>query len=69
MENMKILITYFTQSGNTEKVAHALKNGLHTQDVKLKTITETNPDEFINYDLVFLGSGVYASRVHTSFLT
>ncbi|MFX1499052.1 MAG: flavodoxin family protein [Promethearchaeota archaeon] len=63
---MKILITYFSQTGNTEKIAQAIKNGLRDQDVDVKTINETNPDEFINYNLVFIGSGVYASRVHGS---
>lgn len=65
---MKILITYFSQTGNTEKIAQALKNGLPDQDIEFKTIDETNADEFIHYDLVFIGSGVYASRVHSSVL-
>ncbi|MFX0032823.1 MAG: flavodoxin family protein [Candidatus Hodarchaeota archaeon] len=65
---MNILITYFSQSGNTKKIAQAIREGLHTQDVELKPINETSPDEFQDYELVFLGSGVYASRVHSSLL-
>ncbi|MFW9771232.1 MAG: flavodoxin family protein [Candidatus Thorarchaeota archaeon] len=60
------MITYSSQSGNTEKIAKAIKDGLHNQDIELKTINETNPNGFINYNLVFLGSGVYASREYTS---
>ncbi len=63
---MKILITYFSQSGNTKLIAEAIKNGLSTEEVELKPINEMDPTEFGKYDLVFLGSGVYASRVHSS---
>lgn len=63
---MKILITYYSQSGNTKMIAEAIKNGLFTEEVDLKPISEMDPTGFDKYDLVFLGSGVYASRVHSS---
>jgi len=63
---MKILITYFSQSGNTKLIAEAIKNGLSTEEVELKPINEMDPTEFGKYDLVFLGSGVYSSRIHSS---
>ncbi|MFX0026585.1 MAG: flavodoxin family protein [Candidatus Hermodarchaeota archaeon] len=63
---MKILITYFSQSGNTKMIAEAMKIGLSTEEVDLKPINEMDPTDFGKYDLVFLGSGVYASRVHNS---
>lgn len=63
---MKILITYFSQSGNTKMIAEAIKNGLTTEEVDLKPISEMDQTGFGKYDLVFLGSGVYASRVHNS---
>ncbi len=63
---MKILITYFSQSGNTKMIAEAINNGLFTEEVDLKPINEMDPTEFGKYDLVFLGSGVYGSRIHSS---
>ncbi|MFX1269314.1 MAG: flavodoxin family protein [Promethearchaeota archaeon] len=63
---MKILITFYSQSGNTKMIAEAIKNGLSTEGVDLKPINEMEPTDFGRYDLVFLGSGVYASRVHSS---
>lgn len=63
---MKILITYFSQSGNTKKIAETIKNSILDKDVDLYSIDEMDPIDFEKYDLVFLGSGVYASRVHSS---
>lgn len=63
---MKILIIYFSQSGNTKMIAEAIKDVLPTEEVDLKPISEMDPINFGKYDLVFLGSGVYASRVHSS---
>lgn len=63
---MKILIIYYSQSGNTKMIAEAIKNGLSNEKVDLKPISEMDSTDFGKYDLVFLGSGVYASRVHSS---
>ena len=63
---MKILITYFTQTGNTEKVANAMKAGLEGHDVELKNISEASSESLKNYDLVFLGSGIYAGKIKKS---
>jgi len=61
---MKILITYFSNTGNTEKVAISLKEGLEGEDVDLVPINNVTPSSLKNYDLIFLGSGIYASRVN-----
>jgi flavodoxin len=61
---LKILITYYSQTGNTEKVAKSIYEGCQGEDVELKPIKEVDPSHLKNYDLVFLGSGIYASRVH-----
>ncbi len=63
---LKILITYFSQTGNTEKVAKSIYEGCQGEDVELKPIKEVDPSDLKNYDLVFLGSGIYASRVNKS---
>ena len=66
MNNLKILITYYSNTGNTEKVANSLKEGLEGENVDLKPIKDVDPSSLKNYDLVFLGSGIYASRVNKS---
>ncbi|MFX1326653.1 MAG: flavodoxin family protein [Promethearchaeota archaeon] len=63
---MKILITYYSSTGNTEKVAKSIKEGLEGKEVDLTPIENVNPSNLKAYDLVFLGSGIYASRVHKS---
>ena len=63
---MKILITYFSNTGNTKKVANSLKEGLEGEDVDLVPINDVIPSSLKDYDLIFLGSGIYASRVNKS---
>ncbi len=64
MNLLKILVTYFSQTGNTEKVARSIYEGCQGEDVDLKPIKEVDPSDLKNFDLVFLGSGIYASRVN-----
>jgi flavodoxin len=66
---MKILITYFSNTGNTEKVAKSMKDGLMDYDVNLIHAKDVDPTMLSSYDIVFLGSGVYASRIDKSILT
>jgi flavodoxin I len=63
---MKILITYFSQTGNTEKIAKSIYEGCEGKDADLKPIKMVIPSDLKNYDLIFLGSGIYASRVNSS---
>ncbi len=57
-------MSYFSKTGNTEKIARSIKEGLSDEDVELRSINEVEPSSLNNYDLVFLGSGIYASRVN-----
>jgi len=63
---MKILITYFSQTGNTEKIARSIYEGCEGKEVEIKPIKEVDPSTLSDYGLVFLGSGIYASRVNKS---
>jgi flavodoxin I len=63
---MKILITYFSNTGNTEKVAYSIKEGLKENDVDLIPVKDLDPSKMASYDLVLLGSGIYASRIDKS---
>jgi len=63
---LKILVTYYSQTGNTEKVAQGICEGCEGQEVEIKPIKEVDPSTLNDYGLVFLGSGIYASRVNKS---
>ena len=69
MYKLKILITFFSNTGNTEKVAISMKDGLTEHDVDMIAVKEVAPETLNSYDIVFLGSGVYASRIDKSVLT
>jgi flavodoxin len=62
----KILVTYFSQTGNTEKIAQSICDGCEGEEVEIKPIKDVNPSMLNEYELVFLGSGIYASRVNKS---
>ncbi|MEM2134342.1 MAG: flavodoxin family protein [Candidatus Jordarchaeaceae archaeon] len=58
---MKILVTYFSMTGNTEKIAKAIYNEVskeHPADIK--KIDQVNADTLKNYDLVFVGTPAHA---------
>lgn len=61
---MKILVTYYSGTGNTERIAKAIKNALVDQDVDLFPVKEVDPSSLKSYDLVFLGSGIYGFNVN-----
>lgn len=61
---MKILIAYYSLTGNTEAVAKAMNEALAEENVLLKKIEEVDPSSLKSYDLVIIGSGIYAARMH-----
>ena len=61
---MKILITYFSNTGNTEKVAKSMGEGLTEENVDVKPVKDTDPSSLKEYDIVFLGSGIYAGKIN-----
>jgi flavodoxin/ferredoxin len=58
---MKTLIIYFSQTGNTRKIADCIRDGIIdvTGQCDIMTITEAEPSLFLNYDLIGLGSPVF----------
>jgi hypothetical protein len=58
---MKILNLYFSATGNTEKVAKRIEETLHEIGHGVETLKVTKDMEIkiLEYDLVFMGSGVY----------
>jgi len=58
---MKILVAYYTQSGNTEKIARAIFETVQSEkhEVHLKNLDDIQPENLTDYDLVFLGSACH----------
>ncbi len=57
------LIVHYSETGNTEKVAGAIRRGLERAGltVVVKTVDEASENEFYDYDLVCFGSPVIHS--------
>jgi len=65
-ENLKMnnaLILYFSKTGNTKKVALAIKKGLEKEgmSVAMKDFSEASKEDLYDYDLVCIGSPVLHS--------
>ena len=59
---MKILITYFSQTGNTEKIAKAIHEvSSKNHESTLKKLKKVKIEELEDYDLVFIGSPCHDS--------
>jgi len=61
---MKAVIIYWSKTGNTEKVAFAIKEGLEASGVKvlLKRTEEAKDIDFYDYDLTCVGFPSYQWR-------
>ena len=64
MEDMKCLIIYYSQTGNTEKVAKAIQKGVKQAagNCDIARIKEVNPRSLYEYDLVGIGCPVIGFR-------
>lgn len=61
---MKILVVYFSQSGNTEKVAQAIiQEASQTHVVETKKLEEVKAGDLARYDFVFIGSPIHAGNL------
>jgi flavodoxin len=58
---MKVLVTYYSDTGNTEKVAQAIYEGIQKAEKEILPIHEIGNVE--EYDLIFCGFPVHASSV------
>jgi len=59
---MRILVTYYTPTGNTQKIAQAIHDevGSHGHTADRKAIDASMPESFRESDLVHLGINVHA---------
>ncbi|MBM3248898.1 MAG: flavodoxin family protein [Candidatus Omnitrophica bacterium] len=57
----QILVIYYTQTGNTEKMAKAICEGIEKEKVQfqLKKIQDTKPDDLLKADGILIGSPTY----------
>lgn len=57
----KIIIIYYSRTGNTKKMAQLVEQGVKSQkvDVVLKEAAEANAEELIKYDGIIMGSPTY----------
>ena len=54
---MKVLVAYYSETGNTQKVAEAIhEQASKNHDTTLKKINDVLIDELKDYDLLFVGS-------------
>ncbi|MGD8961395.1 MAG: flavodoxin family protein [Desulfobacterales bacterium] len=58
---MKTLVAYYSESGNTEKLAQAIYEGLKVTDNEIKKISDAI--HFEDYDVIFVGFPVHGSSV------
>ena len=58
---MKVLVIYFSQSGNTKKIAHAIAEGAReaAEVVDVKALKHVTYDMLEDYDLIGLGSPIW----------
>ena len=61
---MKVLIIYFSQTGNTEKIASAIYEEVSlSNEAVLNKLDDVDPDSLNTYDQVFIGSPIHAGTI------
>ena len=57
----KILVTYYSRSGNTKRMAEEVVKGVSKEkvDVDLKSIEQLKPSDLLNYQGIIIGSPTY----------
>jgi len=58
---MKILVTYFSQTGNTRQIANAIHNEISKKmDCELKELETVRAEDLKKYGMVIVGSPIHA---------
>lgn len=57
----KVLIVYFSATGNTEKMAASIQEGIRQEGLEVKTVRaeDADPQDFLEYDGIVIGSPTY----------
>jgi flavodoxin/ferredoxin len=61
---MKSIIVYYSQTGNTSKIAHAIRDGIirKTGQCDLTRLKDLRPEDLVKYDLIGIGSPVWGAE-------
>ena len=61
---MKVLVTYFSQSGNTEKIAGAIcRQASRNHETEMKPLEDVSPGHAAQYDFIFIGSPLHSGAL------
>ncbi|MBW2062424.1 MAG: flavodoxin [Deltaproteobacteria bacterium] len=61
---MKVLVTYFSQTGNTEKIATAIyEEASQANEAELKKLEDVSAGDLAGCDFIFIGSPIHASNL------
>ena len=61
---MKVLVTYFSQSGNTEKIAKGIwEEASQEHEADLKKIEDVGTEDFAGYNFIFIGSPLHSANL------
>ncbi len=61
---MNVLVTYFSQSGNTEKIAKAIcEQAAQDNNAELKKLEDITPEDMAGYDFIFIGSPLHSGAI------
>ena len=57
----KILVIYYSQTGNTERMAESVAEGVKKEgvEVEAKSVETVKPDELLKFDGIIIGSPTY----------
>ena len=61
----KVLIVYDSHSGNTQKMAHAIAEGVKEKKVKVhvKKVNATSIEDLVDHDAIIMGSPTYYGQM------
>lgn len=61
---MKVLVSYFSQSGNTAKIAQGIyEEAARANEADLKKLEDLGAGDFAGYDVVFIGSPLHSANL------
>jgi len=61
---MKVLVSYFSQSGNTEKIAKGIwEEASQANEADLKKLEDVGAEDFAGYDFIFIGSPLHSANL------
>ena len=61
---MNVLVAYFSQSGNTEKIAKGIwEEASKSNEADLKKLEDVGAKDFAGYDFIFIGSPLHSANL------